>query len=44
MLADQAKGDLLDLDGILEGADVLVQGDQKLPLGGHGCVGILVPF
>jgi len=36
MLADQTDGDVLDLDGILEGAQALDQGDEKLTLGGHG--------
>jgi hypothetical protein len=36
MLTDQADGDVLDLDGIPEGPQALVQRDQKLPLGGHG--------
>ena len=44
MLTDQPDGDLLDLDGIPQGTQPLVQRDQKLPLGGHGVkVGILVP-
>ena len=42
MLTDQPDGDLLDLDRIPQGTQPLVQRDQKLPLGGHGEVGILV--
>jgi hypothetical protein len=33
MLTEQADGDLLDLDRILEGAQLLVQHDEKWPLG-----------
>jgi hypothetical protein len=35
MLADEPDGDLLDLDGIPEGAEPLVESDEKGPLVRH---------
>ena len=42
MLPDQADGDFLDLDRVLQGPQLLVERDQELPLGGHTLEPILV--
>ena len=36
MFPDQADGDFLDLDRVLQGSQLLVERDQEMPLGGHG--------
>ena len=39
MFPDQADGDFLDLDRVLQRAQLLVERDQELPLDGHGLGG-----
>jgi hypothetical protein len=44
MFPDQADGDCLALGRVLEGAQLLVEADQELPLDGHAVGSILVVF
>ena len=42
MFPDQADGDVLDLDRVLQGSQLLVERDQEMPLDGHRLRPILV--
>jgi len=46
MFCDQADGDFLDLDRVLQESQLLVERDQEMPLDGHSLepiVAILAP-